>query len=75
MLRPAICFSHSPQMCGLVPEPPEAKVYLPGLAFTSATSSGTVFAGMSGLMTKMFGTCHSMLTGVKSFSASNGSLL
>src|SRR5207247_1439834 len=41
MLRPARCFSISPQMCGLVPDPPEAKVYLPGLAFTSATSSGT----------------------------------
>jgi hypothetical protein len=55
--------------------PTQAKVYLPGLAFTSATSSGTVFAGMSGLTTKMLGTCHNMLIGVKSFSASNGSLL
>ena len=74
MLRPARCFSISPQMCGLVPAPPEAKVYLPGLAFTSSTSSGTVFAGTSGLTTKMLGTCHSRLIGVKSFSASNGSL-
>ena len=29
----------------VVPEPDEAKEYLPGLAFTSAISSGTVFAG------------------------------
>ena len=74
MSRPARCFSISPQRCGLVPEPPEPKKYLPGLAFTRATSSGTVFTGKAGLVTKMLGTDHSMLIGVKSFSASNGSL-
>ncbi len=67
-------FSISPQRCGLVPDPPEPKKYLPGLAFTSATSSGTELAGRASLATRMFGTDHSILTGVKSFSASNGNL-
>src|SRR5881394_3499562 len=58
MSRPARCFSISPQRCGLVPEPPEPKKYLPGLAFTRATSSGTVFAGKASLVTKMLGTAQ-----------------
>lgn len=58
----------------LMPAPPDAKVYLPGLALARATSSGIVVAGISGLTTRTFGTNHSMLIGVKSFSASNGSL-
>ena len=57
-----------------MPDPDEAKEYLPGLALASAISSGTVLAGTPGRTIRRLGSDHSMLTPVKSFSASNGSL-
>ena len=39
--RPASCLNISPERCSVVPAPAEPKCVLPGLAFSSATSSGT----------------------------------
>ncbi len=58
----------------MVPEPEEAKEYLPGLASQSLINSGTVLAGRSSRVISMLGTVHSMATAVKSFATSYGSL-
>ena len=57
-----------------MPEPDEAKEYLPGLALHNAVSSGTDFTGRSRRTISMLGTDHIMATAVKSLSTSNGSL-
>ena len=45
----------SPARCGVVPMPAEAKLSFPGLALPYATSSGNVFTGRVGLMTRTSG--------------------
>src|SRR5262245_22048360 len=46
--RPCVTLNCSPSRCDGVPSPGEAKLYLPGLALTRATSSLTVCAGTEG---------------------------
>ena len=46
---PAMNSNSSPDMCGEVPTPPEAKLILPGCAFAMAMNSGSVLAGKSRL--------------------------
>ena len=45
MSMPATVFNSSPHKCGEPPTPDEAKLILRGLAFASAISSLTLFAG------------------------------
>src|ERR1700738_5064797 len=52
---PSESFNNSPDSEVVLPCPAEAKLYLPGLALMSATSSWTLFAGSDGLTTSTFG--------------------
>src|ERR1700730_18145545 len=54
-VAPSESVNNSPDSEGVVPFPAEAKLYLPGLALMSATSSWTLFAGSDGLTTSTFG--------------------
>ena len=74
MSTPASCLNISPERWSVVPAPAEPKVYLPGLAFTSAISSGTERAGMSRLTASRFGNYQRPDTKVKSFTGSKGRL-
>src|SRR6185503_11587814 len=56
----------SPDKCGVVPRPAEAKLYLPGLALRNAASSMTVFAGIDGWTLSRFGDTAASVTGAKS---------
>src|SRR5262245_8801405 len=62
----------SPERCGVVPSPAEAKLYLPGLAFISAMSSLTVFAGTEGCTVGTLGETAAGVTGAKSLKGSYG---
>ena len=55
MSVPVSCLNISPARWIVVPEPDEAMLYLTGLAFSSAISSGTVFTGRLGCTTSMLG--------------------
>jgi len=63
---PVIVLNSSPERCCDVPLPLDAKLYLPGLALSSAINSRTSFAGNSGLTTSMFGTRTISVIGAKS---------
>src|SRR6266511_3003056 len=56
----------SPARCDCVPAPADAKLYLPGLARTSATTSLTVCAGTDGLTTNTVVEVVASVTGSKS---------
>src|SRR5579862_7144675 len=71
-LRPKACLSISIASDGVVPFPGEATLYLPGLAFTKSISSFIALGGKSLLTSQEFGEAPTLLTGTKSFSASNG---
>jgi hypothetical protein len=60
----------SPEMCCEVPLPAEPKLYLFGLAFSSAISSCTELALTLGCTISMFGSVASIVTGAKSPSGS-----
>src|SRR4029077_2678501 len=67
---PYFCLSSSPARCGVEPVAGCAKLYLPGLAFTSATSSFMDFAGKSGLTEITLGEAATSVIGAKSFTGS-----
>ena len=69
---PKVSLNSSLDRCGVVPTPGEAKVYLPGLACRSSTSSFTDLAGMSGCTNSPFGEPAALVTGAKSLSGSKG---
>src|SRR5580658_5912027 len=71
-LRPKACLSISIASDGVVPFPGEATLYLPGLAFTKLINSFIVLAGKSLLTSQEFGDAPTLVTAMKSFSASNG---
>jgi hypothetical protein len=68
--RLKVSLNNSLERCGVVPMPGEAKVYLPGLALSRSTSSGSVFAGMLGCTNSPLGEVPAMVTGAKSLSGS-----
>ena len=70
MSVPDIDLKSSPDRCCDVPLPLDANEYLPGLAFRSAISSFTSFAGTDGLITSMFGTRAISVIAAKSFTGS-----
>ncbi len=70
MSVPVSCLNISPARWIVVPEPDEAMLYLPGFAFKSAISSGTVFAGTLGWTTSMLGHTDMPAIGEKSFTGS-----
>ena len=72
---PATILSNSPDKCGELPLPPDAKFIVFGFALAMATSSFTDFAGTDGCTTRMFGCETTSETGAKSFTVSNGNLL
>jgi hypothetical protein len=55
MSMPVLKRNSSPDMCTDWPRPDDANDSLPGLAFASATSSATVFAGTAGFTTSTLG--------------------
>ena len=59
----------------VVPLPGEATLYLPGLAFNSATRSCIVWAGKSLLTSHEFGVPPILLIGMKSLPMSYGTVL
>ena len=72
---PDIALKSSPERCCDVPLPLEANEYLLGLAFRSAISSFTSFAGTAGLITSMFGTRAINVIATKSLIGSYGRFL
>ena len=74
-LTPSPCLSISIESDGVVPAPGEATLYLPGLAFIKSISSFIVLAGKSWLTCQEFGVAPTLVTGMKSFSTSNGIVL
>src|SRR6266581_7419861 len=64
--RPNVSLNNSPLRWGVDPVAGWAKLYLPGLAFTSAISSRTVLAGTSGLTISTLGEVATNVTGAKS---------
>src|ERR1700683_2033286 len=71
-LRPKACLSISIASGGVVPLPGEATLYFPGLAFIRPINSFMVLAGKSLLTSQEFGDAPALVTGMKSFSTSNG---
>src|SRR5947207_7046320 len=69
---PATELNSSPKRCAVAAVPEEAKVYLPGFAFNSATNSFASAAGNEGCTTRAKGTAAIRLTGARSFSGSYG---
>ena len=67
---PNFSLNSSPTSRGCVFAPDDAKLYLPGLARTSATSSFTSLAGTEGCTVSACGPDATSVTGVKSFSVS-----
>src|SRR5262249_19011821 len=60
---------------GVVPAPGDATLCLPGSRLMRSTSSVIVFAGKLGLTSQELGDPPALVTGMKSFSTSNGILL
>ena len=71
---PAIILKSSPDRCSVVPLPAEAYEYLFGFFFSSAISSGRLWAGRSRLTASILGSDQMVDTKVKSVRALNGSL-
>src|SRR6516162_7546892 len=67
---PKVSLNSSLERCGVVPIPGEAKVYFPGLALMSSTSSFTDLAGMPGCTNRPLGDPAALVTGTKSLSGS-----
>ena len=57
-----------------MPRPPEAKLYLPGLALMTAISSRASVAGTEGFTTKTKWETPNSVTGAKSLMGSYGTL-
>ena len=70
MSTPAAALNSSPEKCASEPLPPDAYVYLPGLALASATSSGTDLIGESAGTTSTDGVRMRPVIGTKSFKGS-----
>jgi hypothetical protein len=70
-LTPSACLNISIASDG-VPAPGDATLYLPGLAFIKSIKSIIVLARNSGLTCQEFGEAPALVTGMKSFSTSNG---
>jgi len=66
MLAPVLAFSISPRRCPPEPVPWDAKLKPPGFDLASATSSSTVFAGLSEATASNCGKLHSKVIGRKS---------
>src|SRR5215471_20111958 len=73
-LMPVIILSNSPDRCGDVPTPPEAKLILPGLALAWAMNSATLLAGTAGCTSMTFANRINPATGALSRMKLNGSL-
>src|SRR5436305_1527211 len=71
-LTPSRCLSISIDSDGVVPFPGDPTLYLPGSAFIASINAGMVFDGKSLLTSQEFGEAPALVTGMKSFSASNG---
>ena len=71
---PVSDFSISPERWFDAPLPNDAKLSCPGLLRASATSSAALFTPRAGWTTSRFGTEAISVIGLKSRSASNGSL-
>ncbi len=69
------CLSCSIDSDGVVPAPGEPTLYLPGSFLISSTSSFMFLAGKLGLTSHEFGEPPALVTGIRSFSTSNGILL
>src|ERR1700704_6669490 len=67
---PYFCLNSSPARWGVEPVAGCAKLYLPGLAFTRATSSFMDFAEKSGLTELTLGEAATSVIGAKSFNGS-----
>src|SRR5262245_54935516 len=67
---PCESLNSSPERCGVVPSPAEAKLYLPGLALISEMSSLTVRAGIEGCTVSTLGETAARVTGAKSLKGS-----
>ena len=72
--RPAALLKYSPTRCAVAPVPDEAKVYLPGLAFSSATNSRAFAAGNAVCATRMYGEKPALAMGARSRSDTYGTL-
>ncbi len=72
-LTPAIALNSSPDKCGAVPVPAEAKFNWPGRLFARAMSSFTDLAGTDGCTTSTLGAAVVSAIGAKSRTKSNGS--
>ena len=71
---PAESLNSSPERCGVVPTPAEAKLYLPGVFLMTSTSSLTDVAVSAGLTTRTLGEAAAIETGLKSPIGSYGTL-
>src|SRR5438445_528898 len=69
------CLSCSIDSDGVVPAPGEPTLYLPGSFFIRSISSFMSLAGKSGWTSHEFGEPPALVTGIRSFSTSNGILL
>src|SRR4051794_39428472 len=69
---PAKSLNNSPERCGVVPVPADAKVYLPGFFLISSISSFTFFAAIEGCTTSRFGASAATVIGWKSLYGSYG---
>src|SRR4029079_3108958 len=69
------CLSCSIDSDGVVPVPGEPTLYLPGSFFIRSTSSFMFLAGKLGLTSQEFGEPPALVTGIRSFSTSNGILV
>src|SRR5262249_58805633 len=68
--RPCESLNSSPERCGVVPSPAEAKLYLPGLALTCAMRCLKSVAGQEGCTVSTFGEIAANVTGAKSLKGS-----
>src|SRR5215212_3789567 len=74
MSKPSDWRNSSPDKCGVVPTPGEAKLCFPGFFLTISTSSLMLWAGPCGLTTTTFGDAPEMVTGTRSLVGSYGTL-
>src|SRR5437016_3679773 len=73
MLIPVMYFSNSPDICAMLPTPPEPNSIWPGLDLAKAISSITEFTGNEGLTSNIIEVNPTSDTGAKSFNVSYGS--
>src|SRR5262249_59716220 len=70
--RPCESLNSSPERCGVVPSPAEAKLNLPGCALVYAISSLTLVTGSEGCTVSILGETAANVTGSKSLYGSYG---